>query len=224
MSRPGMTTTTLPERSDVLDAEVIEAAWREFAGGLRTFIGRRVNRPEDADDILQLVALRLIQNQLVGRRLAQDTAGDHERRTVLAWLYTVTRNAITDYYRSAVHRREVVTDALPEQVTSGPGTDEDADAEQALAGLASCVRPLLRLLPADQAAAVELVDLDGRSQVDAARAAGLSVSGMKSRVQRGRRGLREAITACCQVQLDVRGAVQHMHSHHGTDCSCSAGA
>lgn len=226
MSRPGMTTTTLPERSDVPHAEMIETAWREFAGGLRTFIGRRVNRPEDADDILQLVALRLVQNQVVGLRQTQDVDGDQERRTVLAWLYTVTRNAITDYYRSAVHRREVVTDALPDQITSGATADEDAeaDAEQALAGLASCVRPLLRLLPADQAAAVELVDLHGRSQVDAARAAGVSVSGMKSRVQRGRRGLREAITACCQVQLDVRGTVQDVHANHGTDCSCSADA
>ncbi|MCL3860685.1 sigma-70 family RNA polymerase sigma factor [Actinotalea sp. K2] len=224
MSTPGMTTITLPERPDLSDAAVVEAAWREFAGGLRAFIGRRVSRPEDADDILQLVALRLTQSQMVAHRLTEDTAGDRERRTVLAWLYTVTRNAITDYYRSAVHRREIATDALPERAASAPTTDEDADAEQALAGLASCVRPLLRLLPADQAAAVELVDLDGRSQVEAARAAGISVSGMKSRVQRGRRGLREAVTSCCQVQLDVRGSVQDVHPHHGTDCSCSADA
>jgi RNA polymerase sigma-70 factor (ECF subfamily) len=214
MSTPGTTTTaTRPERSDAPDAAAIEAAWREFAGELRAFIGRRVSRPEDADDILQLVALRLTQN-----------VEDRDRRTLLAWLYTVTRNAITDYYRSAVHRREVVTDGVPEQATSDPTTDEDADAEQALAGLASCVRPLLRLLPSDQAAAVQLVDLGGHSQVEAARAAGISVSGMKSRVQRGRRGLHEAIAACCQIQLDARGVVQDFHSHSGADCACSADA
>jgi RNA polymerase sigma-70 factor (ECF subfamily) len=202
MSTPGMTTTA------------IEAAWREFAGELRTFIGRRVSRPEDADDILQLVALRLTQN----------AAGDRDRTTLLAWLYRVTRNAITDYYRSAVHRREVVTDGVPELAVSDPTTDEDQAAEQALAGLALCVRPLLRLLPDDQAAAVELVDLGGRTQVDAARAAGISVSGMKSRVQRGRRGLEAAIAACCRLQLDVRGAVQDFHSHSGSDCRCLADA
>ena len=136
----------------------------------------------------------------------------------------MTRNAITDYYRSAVHRREVVTDGLPEPADADRSTDDDTDAERALAGLASCVRPLLRLLPADQAAAVEVVDLDGRSQVEAARAAGISVSGMKSRVQRGRRGLQEAITACCQVQLDVRGEVHDFHSHSGDRCRCSADA
>ena len=220
MNTSGTTTTTLPERPGAPAAEVVEAAWREFTGELRGFIRRRVSRPEDADDILQLVALRLTQNPSLALRLTQDDAADRGHRPLLAWLYTVTRNAITDHYRSAVHRREIVTDDLPEQATSGPTSDEDA--ELALAGLASCVRPLLRLLPADQAAAVELVDLEGRSQVYAAKAAGISVSGMKSRVQRGRRGLREAITACCQVELDVRGTVQDVHAHHGTDCSCSA--
>ena len=212
MSAPGTTTMAVRHRRpEQPDAAVIEAAWSEFAGELRTFIGRRVSRPEDADDILQLVALRLTQN----------SDSDRDRRTLLAWLYTVTRNAITDYYRSAVHRREVATDSVPEEATSDPTVDEDAGAEQALAGLARCVRPLLRLLPDDQAAAVELVDLGGVSQVDAARTVGLSVSGMKSRVQRGRRGLQEAIAACCQVQLDARGAVQDFHSHTGTECACS---
>src|SRR5690606_36492931 len=80
MSTSGMTTTTtLPERSDAPDAPdaaVIEAAWREFTGELRTFIRRRVSRPDDADDILQLVALRLTQNQSLALRLTQNEAAD----------------------------------------------------------------------------------------------------------------------------------------------------
>lgn len=190
--------------------EMLEAAWREFSGELRQFIGRRVSRPQDADDILQLVALRMVQ--------ASDELRD--RRTLLGWLYAVTRNAITDHYRAAVHRREVVTDDVPDP----PAVDvsDDEDAQQALTSLAACIRPLLRLVPADQAAAVELVDLAGVSQVEAARSAGLSVSGMKSRVQRGRRALRDALTACCHLQLDVRGEVRELESHQGTDCACAA--
>ena len=198
------------QRREPPGAVTIEAAWQEFAGELRTFIGRRVARPEDADDILQLVALRLTQN----------AATDRDRSTLLSWLYTVTRNAITDHYRSAVHRREVLTESIPE--TPVLDLEDDEDAEQARAGLASCVRPLLALLPEDQAAAVELVDLDGASQVQAARDAGISVSGMKSRVQRGRRGLYEAISACCEIELDVRRSVQAFQSRAGADCSCSA--
>ena len=190
--------------------ESLEAVWREFSGELRTFIGRRVSRPQDADDILQLVALRMLQNSDEHR----------DRRMLLGWLYAVTRNAITDYYRAAVHRREVMTDDMPER--PAPDLPADEDTQQALSSLAACVRPLLRLLPADQAAAVELVDLTGVSQVEAARAAGLSVSGMKSRVQRGRRALRDALTACCHLQLDVRGEVQELESRRGADCACAA--
>lgn len=199
-----------PEPGSALPDGAIEEVWREFSGDLRQFIGRRVSRPQDADDILQLVALRLTQHPLDGR----------DRRTLLGWLYTVTRNAITDYYRAAVHRREVSTPDVPETLTAD--LSNEADAAQALAGLASCVRPLLRLLPEDQAAAVGLVDLDGVSQVEAAHAAGLTVSGMKSRVQRGRRALGSAITACCHLQLDVQGAVQDFQPRSGVSCSCAA--
>jgi RNA polymerase sigma-70 factor (ECF subfamily) len=190
--------------------ESLESVWREFSGELRQFIGRRVSRPQDADDILQLVALRMLQS-----------ADDHrDRRTLLGWLFAVTRNAITDYYRAAVHRREVMTDDMPERPIADFSADEHS--QRALTSLAACVRPLLRLLPADQAAAVELVDLTGVSQVEAARAAGLSVSGMKSRVQRGRRTLRDALTACCHLQLDVRGEVQEFEPRRGADCICAA--
>ncbi len=190
--------------------ESVEAVWREFSGELRRFIGRRVSRPQDADDILQLVALRMLQHSDEPR----------DRRALLGWLFAVTRNAITDYYRAAVHRREVTTDDIPERPRADFPAEEDT--QKALSSLAACVRPLLRLIPADQAAAVELVDLTGVSQVDAARAAGLSVSGMKSRVQRGRRALRDALTACCQLQLDVRGEIQEVASRRGADCACVA--
>jgi RNA polymerase sigma-70 factor (ECF subfamily) len=188
----------------------VEDVWREFSGELRQFILRRVSRPHDADDILQLVALRLV----------QDSGEPRDRRTLLAWLYTVTRNAITDYYRAAVHRREVTASEVPDAPAVDLSPDEDA--RQALTELAACIPPLLRLLPAEQASAVDLVDLQGVSQVEAARTSGMSVSGMKSRVQRGRRALRRAMMACCRLELDVRGEVQDVESRHGADCVCAA--
>lgn len=206
----GSTTADAPGRTG--DRVAVEAAWEEFSGELRKFIGRRVSRPQDADDILQLVALRL----------TQSAGKERDRRTLLAWLYTVTRNAITDHYRSAVHRREIATDDLPEQSTVDLSAEEDAD--EARAGLASCVRPLLTLLPEDQAAAVDIVDLHGLNQGEAARRAGISVSGMKSRVQRGRRALQDVITACCEVSLDVRGAVQEFRPRPEGNCPAAAGS
>lgn len=45
------------------------------------------------------------------------------------------------------------------------------------------------------------------SQKDAAQMIGISVSGMKSRVQRGREKLRALLEACCEIALDARGRV-----------------
>lgn len=192
-------------------AAPVEDVWREFSDELRRFILRRVPQPQDADDILQLVAVKLVQHSHERR----------DRRTLLAWLHVVTRNAIADYYRAPAHRREVLAESLPEPSTVEL-PDEDEDEHQALKDLSACVRPLLRLLVPEQADAVRLVDLEGSSQVAAARSLGISVSGMKSRVQRGRRALRDALTACCQLHVDARGEVHEFQPHPGADCSCGS--
>ena len=50
-----------------------------------------------------------------------------------------------------------------------------------------------------------MIDLEGMPQANAARREGVSVSGMKSRVQRGRRRLAQLLDACCALTLDARG-------------------
>ena len=77
----------------------------------------------------------------------------------------------------------------------------------AAAELAACLQPLLARLPDDYRTALELTDLGGLTQEQAAEQLGLSTSGMKSRVQRGRRMLRTEVGRCCRVELDGRGAI-----------------
>ena len=55
--------------------------------------------------------------------------------------------------------------------------------------------------------AVTLVELEGLTAREAAAMVGISVSGMKSRVQRGREQLRKLFEDCCEIALDVRGKV-----------------
>ena len=81
----------------------------------------------------------------------------------------------------------------------------DEDPAAAVGELAQCLRPLLGGLPPDQRRAVELIDLDGWAQSRAARSEGVSLSGMKSRVQRGRRRLADLLGQCCALTLDARG-------------------
>ena len=75
------------------------------------------------------------------------------------------------------------------------------------AALAACLSPLLARIPESYRAALELTDLGELTQEQAAAQLGVSTSGMKSRVQRGRRMLHAEVTRCCRVELDARGAL-----------------
>lgn len=185
----------------------VERLWADFSQDLHRYIARRVRRPEDAEDILQTVFLRI--------QAKSPTLREDER--LLGWIYTLARNAITDHHRLASNRRELPVEDFP-----GPLDliqDDEGDEQTAEAELATCLRPMLAKLPPEQAAALELVELRGVSQVEAALLAGVSVSGMKSRVQRGRARLRELLLTCCSVSQDVRGRVQDFEPR-ASGCSC----
>jgi RNA polymerase sigma-70 factor (ECF subfamily) len=158
-------------------------AWDELRGELHRFVARRV-RGADAEDIVQEALLR-IHRGLPGVRA--DGA-------LLGWLYQVTRNAMIDHLRA---RRP---SAEPE-----PAPDDVDDA--AFERLAACVQPFVGMLAPPYREAIELVELGGLTQVEAAARLGLPVSTMKSRVQRGRAQLRELLEQCCAIDLDARGHV-----------------
>ena len=73
--------------------------------------------------------------------------------------------------------------------------------------LATCLGPMVARLPSPYREAVTLVDLEGIPQKEAALRAGLSLSGMKSRVQRGRQALEQLVHDCCQIELDATGRI-----------------
>jgi RNA polymerase sigma-70 factor (ECF subfamily) len=212
--------------STMMSATQVDATqdiWSEFGHRLRGFIVRRVASDADADDILQEVFLRIHRH-----------AGTVERRERLtSWLFQVTRNAIIDYYR-ATERRELPAGALSDLEGVGAdatGSGEASDAEPAAhRELATCLRPMIERLPPLYREAVTLIDLEGLPQKEAAARAGLSLSGMKSRVQRGRQALGELMQECCQVELDASGRVADYQprgggcASPGHSCGCNGGA
>jgi len=172
-----------------------EKVWVDFGDALRTFVGRRVADPHQAEDLVSEIVVR------VHRHL--DTLDDQDRLT--AWVFRIARNVIKDHYK-AMGRRRVVLDAAPEPPEPAAGADAWVDDQEAiLRELAVCLRPLLTELPDDYRRAVELTDLGGLTQAEAAELEHVSLSGMKSRVQRGRRQLAGLLRDCCTPTLDSRG-------------------
>jgi RNA polymerase sigma-70 factor (ECF subfamily) len=177
---------------------------------LRAFVAARVADQADADDILQEVFLR------IHRRLNSLERADR----LQAWVYQITRNAIIDHYRAPSVRREV-TAGGPAELDSlehwtAPLAEEGDSPE--LRELSACLRPMIDRLPSSYRQAIQLTELDGIRQNVAAAQLGMSVSGMKSRVQRARQQLKEMVLACCHIELDQRGGIVDYRLLPGQSC------
>jgi RNA polymerase sigma-70 factor (ECF subfamily) len=178
--------TTAARRSDA----DLDEAYRQMRSRLRAFIAARVENPETAEDLTQEVLLRLVRS---GSAVDDPTA----------WLYRVARNVIIDHYRG---RRPPPSDPTL------PGADGVVDPfaddpDGARFELSRCLRSLVDRLAEPYRSAVRAVDLDGATQTAVSAGAGVSVSGMKSRVQRGRRQLRDLLLDCCTVEVSAGGGV-----------------
>jgi RNA polymerase sigma-70 factor, ECF subfamily len=172
-------------------------AWREVEARLRPYVARRVPSQTDVDDVVQETLVRM------HRGLA--TLGDGERFG--AWAYRIAANAIADHMRSRA--RHPVAETKPgDDAKAVPGNESDENLE---AELAECVALFVARLPSPYREAVTLTELEGLTQKDAADMLGVSVSGMKSRVKRGRERIRRMFEECCEISIDCRG--------HVTECT-----
>jgi RNA polymerase sigma-70 factor (ECF subfamily) len=164
-------------------------SWAELEDRLRPFIQKRVAGEADAEDVLQEVLLRVYRG--IGR-LEEEERFD-------AWMYRIARNAITDHLRSR-QKHPIAADGHE------PIAIEEEEADVAR-DLAQCLSGFVGMLPSPYREAITLTELEGRTQREAAEMLGVSLSGMKSRVQRGRAKLREMLEECCEIALDARGHV-----------------
>ena len=174
----------------------VEDVWRDFAGPLHGFVHHRVADRHAVDDIVAEVMLRI--------HTHLDGLDDHEK--VTAWVYRVARNAITDHYRRTARRPDTPSDLTDEAPAGGSNADGWLeDQELVVRELAAVLRPLVDHLADDYRRAIELTDLGGMTQAEAARLENVSVSGMKSRVQRGRRQLVALLHQHCEITVDAAG-------------------
>lgn len=167
-------------------------AWHEIEARLRPYVARRVASASDVDDILQEIFLRM-QRGVTALREAERFGG---------WIYRIAQHVIVD--RARARAREPVLGVAEPPEPPQELVDESDDLH---AALGECVAMFVARLPDSYREAITLTELEGLTQKDAAELLGVSLSGMKSRVQRGREKLREMFHEVCQVSLDCRGRV-----------------
>lgn len=164
-----------------------EKIWHEYHERLASFIRSKV--AEDAvDDLIQDVFIKI--HARIGS-LRNDTKLE-------SWLYQITRNTIIDHYRS-----KQIAEELPDWIEQAePEEDESIRKE-----LSSCLQPMLRELPEKYRNAIQMSEMENKTQGEVAERENISLSGAKSRVQRGRALLKVMLNDCCQLEINKKNQV-----------------
>ena len=165
--------------------------WTSFNKQLRTYVAKRIDAAH-VDDVVADIVLRVVEHQ----------DKFEQANNPFAWLYRVAGNIITDHYR----RRGVERNALQRYSESARELDEP-ESSDSYAELSQCLSPMIRLLPDEYRDALMLTDIKGKTQTAAAKELHLSVSGMKSRVQRARKKLKQKLHRCCEIEVNKNGAI-----------------
>jgi RNA polymerase sigma-70 factor (ECF subfamily) len=172
-------------------------AWRDIEARLRPYVARRVASAAEVDDIVQEILVRI----------HSGLASLHDGERFGGWVYRIAQRAIADSARARA--RALIAQDVELSVDAGAGADEAADLEL---DLGECVALFVARLHSPYREAITLTELQGLTQKEAAEMLDISLSGMKSRVQRGRDKIREMFEECCQISVDCRGRVVECES------------
>ncbi len=173
--------------------------WQEHKDRLRSYIAKRVRESDAVDDILQNVAIKAY--------ISLHTV--KSRGSITSWLYRIAANAIADHYRA-----RKPWDELPNELAA-PEPERDYVAE-----LATCVQPLISELPEIYQSALVLSEIEGLPLKEVANRLDISLSGAKSRVQRGRENLRQRFLDCCDIETGRRGITGFEPRDKNRKCTC----
>lgn len=163
--------------------------WSELNEILKGFIMGKVKDPILAEDLLQETLIKIHLNI---RNLR------HEAK-LINWAFQIARNVIIDHYKK--QKKESEQGHMPDY------GEIQCDESTFNKRIANWIPEAIKLLPEKYREAIYLTEIEGLTQKEMAEKLGLSYSGAKSRVQRGREKLKEIILQCCQVVTDSYGNV-----------------
>jgi RNA polymerase sigma factor (sigma-70 family) len=98
--------------SQSVDDELYAEIYRRYAPALFAYVYQRISAREDAEDIVLDVFLSLLQD----RKFPTFEESKQE-----AWLWTITRNKVVDYFRRTTRRPQISIEWLAEPLYASDG-------------------------------------------------------------------------------------------------------
>lgn len=170
-------------------------AFEELAARVRgrvaRWAGRVVRDPDDADDIAQLVLMR------VATRLSSFDG----RSRFSTWLYHVTRSVALNRVRTEQRRRSILDRTAAEE----PIVSIDAEAEQDVGRLVEIVRAYYGELTPRQREVFSMADFDGLSAAEIARRLEIDSSTVRVLLLQARRTIRRRMLQDHSALLEEEG-------------------
>ncbi len=159
--------------------------WNKHQGHLLNFIKNNIDEALIAEDILQEVSIKLLDN--INRKT--------EIENYKNWLFQVTRNTIADYYRKNKKHSELSLNQ----------SESNTNSSACVCDLSGFV--IKTYLPKKYSQALYLSDIQQKPQQEIAEILDLSLTATKSRIQRGRKKLKELIGECIDIFYNKKGQV-----------------
>ena len=156
-----------------------EIIWREYEKELSAFVLSRVKDIEVQKEIMQEIALKIF------------TSLHLQKEHLRGWLYRLTKNAITDYYRKT-HKPLVEF-------------EEEILAKEHI--LTDCLYPMLNMLKAEEKSILELTQLQQFSLKEVALQKNIPLNTAKSQLFRAKKSLAGKFFSCCNYERNKKGEV-----------------
>lgn len=184
--------------NEMINSEII---WNKFSDKMKNFLLKRVGDQDIADDLLQEVFLKIhLKLPLL-----------KEEKKVENWVFQIAYNQLKDFYRTQSKNK---TDQLENQEFL---ISEDTHGKHELG---DCLVPFIESLPEVYKEAVIMSEVEGLKQKEVAERLGISLSGAKSKIQRGRELIKQHFVDCCHFHIGEDGKLKGEHSHNHESWNC----
>ena len=160
-----------------------QQVWTQYSDDLKKFIISKVKDITIADDILQDVFIKI--------HTKLHTLKDITK--LKSWCFTVARNSILDYFKSANKTFEYANFESETVIDENVHTEKD------------CLRGILQNLPKKYRDPIFLSDIKGLKQQDIANQLKQSLPTTKSQIQRARKLIAQGFMDCCGYVLNDQG-------------------
>jgi RNA polymerase sigma-70 factor (ECF subfamily) len=157
--------------------------WTTYSEDLRRFILSKIKDAVITEDILQDTFMKV--------HTKLHTLKDESK--IKSWLFSVARYTLLDYFRTSKDTFQL------------EDLEIEADAEISKHSEQDCLRGIVKNLPKKYRDPLFLADIKGMKQQEVADQLKLSLSTVKSQIQRARKQIAEGFMDCCGFVMNEEG-------------------